>query len=285
MQRFVCTNCGFWQTHFEAPRSCPVCLDFRHTPPDEKWEFLSVDEAAARFQTTWREDDGVWIFETSPKLGIGPSGYLIPRLGDALVRRQAAPGSPSARQVANIFFESCGFYSKDALDFIASKGGIAHLSASHPHAYGANWQLQERFSPEVAIQVRDLNWTNAFAVSRPFDEQLHLTNGVELVHTGGHFDGHSVLVLRDIQTLFAGDMLKFHFVDETFEGISTHKAFNRRIPMSHAEIRRYREVVEGLGWKRIYTTFERGPDNCRDLALRLFDEQLAGKPFFGPIKV
>lgn len=282
-QRFVCTNCGFWQSHFAVPTTCPVCTDFRHTPPGDGWEFLSFDEAAARYTTTWREESGVWVFETTPKLGIGPSGYLVPRSGTLLVRRGANIGAPNSFTRDNIFFENPGFFSDLALDFIKSKGGVAHLSASHPHAYGASWQLQERFAPELAVQVLDLGWTSGLAVSRPFDDRLDLGAGAELIHTGGHFDGHCVLYLREEATLFAGDMLKFHFEGERFESISTHKAFNRRIPMSHGEIKRYRAVVEDLSWRRIYSTFERGPDDCRDLALRLFDAQLGGAPFFGPL--
>lgn len=268
MRRFVCTNCGFWQSDFSVPTSCPVCLDFRHTPPENRWEFLNFEAAQTSATTTWRFDDGVWIFETQPKWGIGPSGYLIERAG------------------GNIFFESCPFYSEEALDFLESKGGIAWLSASHPHAYGGFWQLQKRFSPTVAVQTQDLRWTNSFNTQYPFDEELDLGDGARLIHTGGHFDGHSILFLKREKTLFAGDMLKFHFDQSgAFDGISTHKGFNRRIPMSQLEIRRYQSVLEPLDFQRTYTTFERAPDGAKPLALRLFASQLSGPPFFGPLHI
>ncbi len=264
--RFVCTNCGFWQSDFGAPPGCPVCLDFRHTPPENGWDFLDFQSAQSSATTSWHEDDGAWIFTSQPKWGIGPSGYLI------------------ERESGNIFFESCPFYSTQALDFIESKGGIAWLSASHPHAYGGFWQLQERFSPRIAVQVQDLKWTNEFNTSHPFDEELDLGEGARLIHCGGHFDGHSVLFLEREKTLFAGDMLKFHLDSQArFNGISTHKGFNRRIPMSHAEIRRYQSVIENLDFERIYTTFERGPNSAKPLALKLFKKQLSGSPFFGPL--
>lgn len=265
MKHYVCTNCGFWQEGFESPRSCPICLDFRHTPPATGWEFLDFEAASQRFSTSWHEDElGVISFGTTPKLGIGPSGYLIP--------------TPRG----NLLFESCGFYSPDALDFIESRGGVAFLSASHPHAYGASWQLQARFSPLVAIQTRDLGWTQTLRVAYPFDAELEIAPGARLLHTAGHFDGHTILHLADPGALFAGDMLKFHFDGARFEGISTHKAFNRRIPMSHAEVRRYREGVENLDFDFVYSSFERAPDGCRDLVLQLFEAQLRGAPFFGP---
>lgn len=268
MNHYICTNCGFWQNHFETPRSCPVCLDFRHTPPDDGWEFLPLAVAASRYKTIWTTDKlNITTFITAPKLGIGPSGYLIPR------------------KQGNIFFESCGFYDEAALDFIEEQGGILHLSFSHPHAFGAAWQLQKRFEPQVAVQVQDLGWTQTLNTDFPFDEKLTLDAGAILIHSAGHFDGHSILHLADEKVLFAGDMLKFHFDGAQFTGISTHKAFNRRVPMSHAEVRRYRDVISPLDFEHIYTTFERGPDESKALALRLFETQLSGAPFFGPLEV
>ncbi len=172
------------------------------------------------------------IFRSEPALGIGPNGYLLP-----------LPGG-------NLLFENPAWYSEGALDAIAARGGVRWLAASHPHAYGGLWQVQERFQPEaVAIQREDLPWTNAFQTNRPYDEFLELAPGVELHGTGGHFDGHAVLFWRDRRILFAGDMVKFHLAENP-PGISTHKGFNRRIPMSHAEIRRYREVVDRAGFRR-----------------------------------
>ena len=265
---YVCTNCGFWQRHFAVPTSCPVCLDFRHTPAENGFEFWDASEASRHITTVWHEDEnGVLIFRGEPALGIGPSGYLI-----------TLPGG-------NLLFENPAWYSEAALAEIAARGGVRWLAASHPHAYGGLWQVQERFAPEtVAIQREDLPWTNAFRATHPYDERLELAPGVELLHTGGHFDGHAVLYLRDRRTLFAGDMVKFHLAENPL-GISTHKGFNRRIPMSHAEIRCYREVVESLDFDEVYTTFEHARQGVgtRGAVLGLFRAQLRGAPFFGPI--
>ncbi len=266
---YVCTNCGFWQRHFAVPATCPVCLDFRHTPPENGFEFWSEGQARERVTTAWREDEnGVVILRSEPGLGIGPNGYLIP-----------LPGG------GNLLFESPAWYSDDALAMIEARGGVRWLAASHPHAYGGMWQVQERFAPEtLAIQQEDLPWTNTLRVNHPYGERLALAPGAELIHTGGHFAGHGVLFLRERRMLFAGDMVKFHLTD-TPPGISTHKGYNRRIPMSHAEVRRYRDVVAGLDFAEVYTTFEHAPAGVgtREAVLRLFDAQLAGAPFFGPL--
>ena len=261
MTPYLCTNCGFWQRHFAVPATCPVCLDFRHTPPERGFVFWEPNTASAKTCTVWTGDDtDIVTFRADPRIGIGPNGYLI------------------RHSEGNLFFDGTAYYSPDALELIASLGGIRWLSASHPHAYGALWQLQERFAPAVAIQVEDLPWTSAFNTAWPFDERLELVPGLTLIHTGGHFAGHSALYWADRKTLFAGDMVKFHGPYE----ISTHKGFNRKIPMSHAEIRRYKDAVQDLDFDTVYTSFEAAPCTRADV-LRLFDRQLSGPPFFGPV--
>ncbi len=240
-------------------------MDFRHTPPEGGFRFWTPETVRRETRTVWAgEDTEIVTFRADPPVGIGPSGYLI----------RHSNGS--------IFFDGTAYYSPDALDLIAALGGIRWLSASHPHAYGALWQLQERFAPTVVIQVEDLPWTNTFETAWPFDKKLEIAPGLTLLHTGGHFAGHSVLYWADRKTLFAGDMLKFHGMNGTFDGLSTHKGFNRKIPMSHAEVRRYKEVVQDLDFDRVYTSFHSAPCTRADV-LRLFDRQLAGPPFFGPI--
>ncbi|HEX8464877.1 MAG TPA: hypothetical protein VF627_09705 [Abditibacterium sp.] len=267
-QPFLCTNCGFWQTHFEPPTSCPVCLDFRHTPPADRWEFWDLDEVRSRTSTRFETDldASVITFWNEPAVGIGTRGYLI-------LHPEGA-----------VFWDGCAFYDAAALQEIArlSEGNLTWLSASHPHAYGALWQLQSRFGARVAIPVADLGWTNAFAVSYPFNERLELTPGLEIIQTGGHFDGHCVLYWRPKKALFAGDLLKFHYQDGQLNGLSTHKAFNRQIPMSHAEIRAYRAALENLDFERVWTSFDSEMCSRADI-FRLFDAQLAGAPFPTPI--
>ena len=67
-----------------------MCLDFRHTPAENGFEFWSADDAARKITTIWREDEnGVLIFRSEPTLGIGPSGYLLPLPGGNLLFRKS----------------------------------------------------------------------------------------------------------------------------------------------------------------------------------------------------
>ena len=264
---YVCTNCGYWQRHFAEPLSCPVCLDVRHVPPENGWEFLTPEEMDGRSECRWEEvEPGVRRFAVEPPLGIGPSGYLI------------------SHPQGNVAFEGTDWYSDAALQHIESLGGVAVASASHPHAHGALWRVQERFGAEVAVQREDLVWVSTLDVSLPFDEGLELLPGLELLHVGGHFDGQSVLYHREAGIVFAGDTLKLELSDErTAYAISCHKAFVRGIPLTRAEVARYREVLGALHFEQVFTTFEQGRNVGRAEVVRFLDRLLAGGPTMEPM--
>lgn len=268
---FVCDNCGFWQRHFEPPASCPICLDARHVAPQAGWRFWSEGEAQERFPCQWAEvEQGIFRFWNDPVSGIGPSGYLI------------------RTKAGNLAFEGCTVFSVAALDHIAALGGVDVLSASHPHSYGAIWQLQERFDPELALPLGDLAWTAALRVSWPYDETLEPLPGLELHRTGGHFDGHAVLLHRARRILFCGDALKFELDPADPRralAISTHKAFVRGVPLSPGEAKRYRDVFAGLDFAQSWTPFEQAANSGQSEALALLDEMLRTRPHAGFVRL
>ena len=268
---WLCDNCGFWQRHFEVPRSCPLCLDARHVVPAGGWTFHHADDARAQTACTWTEvEDGVWRFANDPAVGIGPMGYLIRCDGH------------------NVAFEACGVLSDAALDHVAALGGVDVAAASHPHAYGALWQLQDHFDCEIALHPGDLAWSGAFRVTWPYDDELEIAPGLRLHHTAGHFAGHTVLHDAERRILFCGDALKFELdpADERQAAtISTHKAFVRGVPLTHGELRRYRDVFATLAFDQTWTPFEQAANAGREAVLAFVDGQLGGRPSAAPIQL
>ena len=259
---FACANCGFWQRHF-APPDCPVCSDVRNDLPEDGWHFIPEAEIAATHQGTAREvAPGLWAFTTTPALGLAGTGWLLVRDG------------------GNIAFEAAPYYSAAMLDLIADLGGIAILAASHAHGYGALFQLQRRFDPPVvAIQRDDLGMTKAFRVTAPYDDLLELAPGYTLHHVAGHYDGQACLHDAPGRRLFCGDMFK---IDQDAAGrshaISSHKAFHKDIPLTHAELHRYRAVIAPLDFDAVLTPFEYAPEVNRAVALAALDDGLCRAP-------
>jgi glyoxylase-like metal-dependent hydrolase (beta-lactamase superfamily II) len=268
---WLCEGCGFWQRrpHGEQPRDCPLCLDARHVVPPDGWTFRSVADAQARYPTRWDGvEPGVWRFTNEPNVGIGSSTYLL------------------TTEAGNVAFEGATVFTDAALDHLEALGGIDVLAASHPHTYGALFQLQDRFDPELALHPGDLAWSAALRVTWPFDDALEVLPGMVLHHTGGHFDGHAVLHDERRRILLCGDCLKFDLDpadDRRALAISAHKAFVRGVPLTHGELRRYREVFAPLDFAQTWTPFEQAANAGRDVALALIDRFLAGRPGADPV--
>ena len=265
LSHWACANCGFWQLHFDPP-DCPVCTDVRNDLPEDGWRFLPERDVAQAHDGEARQvADDLWAFTTTPHLGLGGTGWLIVR---------------SADEGGNIAFEAAPYYSAAMLDTLRELGGIGRLAASHPHGYGALFQLQREFDPPVlAIQKDDLAYTKAFRVTAPYDDTLELGGGYTLHHTGAHYAGQAALHDANAKRLFCGDMFKID-QDETGRSthVSSHKAFHKDIPLTHAELRQYRDVVAGLDFDAVLTPFEYAPEVGRDLALAILDDALSRPP-------
>ena len=262
---WACPNCGFWQRYFERPPSCPVCLDYRHPLPPGGWDFQTPDEIADGRETTGREVlPGVWMFESAPAVGIGPAGWLI----------QTEHG--------NVHWEGAGWTSDAALDRMEQLGGVRFLGFSHCHVLGSAWRVAERFRPEVVVQSEQLPFAQALPVSWPFGEEAELAPGLRILHTGGHTDGHSVLHLEsrgeDRGLVFCGDAFKFNLDAEgRATHVSTHKAYDAHIPLSHDDARAYRELFGPLGFDGMVTPWEAIPTGGKQAALALLDRLLDGR--------
>lgn len=253
---YVCRNCGFWQRNFLKPVDCPVCKDYRHILPPEGWSFYSLAEATEAFLMDWEEIlPGLWHFWNNPVDGIGSHSYLV------------------QQEQGNIVFEGATVYSPQALKHISSLGGVRFASASHPHTYGALWQLQEYFDANIALHKGDLAWTNAFQVTHPFDETLVVSPQHRLLHAGVHFTGQSFLADDNLGIIFCGDAMKFD-LDEgnprCATGISSHKSFVRGISLTPDEISNYRVVFGKYKFNRVYSPFEQVHNVDSELVDRYF---------------
>ena len=269
---YACSNCGHWQSHFAVPPACPVCSDVRNDLPEDGWDFRTPAELAPRLAHHRREVvPGIWEFWSTPRFGLDSHGWLL-----------LEPGSACG----NVAFEAAPYYDEDGLRAIEELGGIGTLAASHPHGYGALWQLQARFSPDLLIQKDDLQWTKAFRVTHPWDERHEIRPGLVLHHTGGHYEGHAILHDAARGAVFVGDALKLDLDAEgRVAALSCHKAYHKQIPLSPDEARRYRAVFETLEFDTVFTPFECATGVPRRAVLELLDMMIAGAASTRPVPV
>lgn len=239
---FTCRNCGFWQRYHHKPDTCPVCTDYRHILPPKEWLFYDLNEALEAYPMKWEELlPGLWHFWNDPVEGIGSHSYLI------------------QNEKGNVVFEGATVYSQAALEKMTQLGGVSLATGSHAHTYGALWQLQDHFDASVALHVDDLNWSNAFRVTHPFENQLKLNDDLQLIHAGIHFEGQSFMYSNQYKIIFCGDAMKFDLDQDDLRsavGISSHKSFVRSIPLSQIEIDSYVKIFSQFKFERVYSPFE-----------------------------
>jgi metallo-beta-lactamase superfamily protein len=266
LRPYSCAHCGHWQRWFAEPPFCPVCTDVRNALPDDGWAWITPDDLAHR-RALWAEvAPGVTGYWVEPQVGLGTTGWVI------------------ETDAGLVGWEGAGIYPSEALAELRRRGGLVALGASHVHGYGALWQLQDELAPPVlAIGVDDLAWTKAFRVTWPTDDRHDLAPGLVMYRSGGHFPGHSVLHDERRGILFVGDLLKVDLDGDTPVGLSCHKAFHAQIPLSHAEVRQSRALVERLDFEAVATPFEFARPVSTKQVLALFDRQLAGQPVAGPV--
>lgn len=264
---YSCTNCGHWQRYFGPPPDCPICTDVRNDLPDDGWTFLTPAEVLPKLQHHWREVmPGLWEFWSTPRYGLDGHGWLL------------------LHPDGNVAFEAAPLYSPAALAQIEALGGIRWLAASHPHGYGALYQLQDHFGPDLLIHKLDLQWTKAFRVTVPYDEPLQIHPGLTLHHLGGHYEGQALLHDASRRAVFCGDAIKIDFAtDGTPAAISCHKAFHKQIPLTRRELLHYRATFAALDFTTAFTPFDFGRGIDTAAVLHMLDQVLADQPHTKPV--
>ncbi len=257
LTHYACTHCGGWILWFDSrePVACPNCTDVRNALPQEDFTYLPIGEAPGQFSTQWQETlPGLWEFWTTPQLGLGSHGWLL------------------QRDEGNIAFEAAPFYDEASRRQLAVLGGIRVLAASHPHGYGALWQLQKFFDPELIIHKDDLKYTKAFRVNHPIDDFHAIGAEHEMLRLGGHYEGQTALYDHPRRILFLGDALKIDFDAAGVPvALSCHKGYHYAIPLTRDELLHYREVFGRFDFAHVCTPFEFGRGVNQALATALID--------------
>lgn len=262
LTHYACTHCGGWILWFDSrePVYCGNCMDVRNALPDEDFTYLHIDAAHGQYTTHWREPlPGMWEYWTTPQLGLGSHGWLM------------------LRPEGNIAFECAPYYTPESLAHIESLGGISILSSSHPHGYGALWQLQQHFEPQVIIHKEDLEHTKAFQVNHPIDDRKTIDAQYTMQRLGGHYDGQTALYDGERKILFLGDALKIEFKEDgaTPVALSCHKGYHYSIPLTRDELLHYREVFGQYDFEHVCTPFEFGRGVGQAEAIALVEHLLA----------
>lgn len=244
MTLWICATCGV--EHAETPQPpelCAICSDDRQWVPQAGQAWTTQDELAGKHEFVLTEiEPDLFGMQVSPEFAIGQHALLV-----------RTPGG-------NLLWEPSGVMTASMVEAVRDLGGIAAVTASHPHLTGASVSWSHAFGGvPVYVNADDKRW-----IRRPDDaielwrDRIEVLPGLTLVQAGGHFPGSSVAQwragARGNGALLVGDTLMVA-ADRT--SVSFMRSYPNYIPMSERLVRKIEAALEPLAYDRIYGAFSR----------------------------
>lgn len=236
----ICATCGVEHCH-PLPEVCAICDDERqYLPPDgvQKWTTLPEVEDG-RSVKIWEIEPNLHGLLVEPQIGIGQRSLLVQTLN------------------GNLLWDPPVFIDNDAITAVENLGGIAWITASHPHMFGVQLEWSAAFSnATVFVSERDRQWiAREGDALQTWDDELELAPNLKLIRVGGHFAGMAVAHWNGAD--HAGVLLSADaIVPVADHGWATFmRSYPNQIPLSPLGVQRIADRVRDLTFDRLYGNF------------------------------
>jgi len=239
MTGFTCRTCAVqYADSQQPPERCPICEDERQYVGWQGQRWTTIEELAGEgLRSDVRQlEPGLTGIGTTPSLAIGQRALLV------------------QTDAGNVLWDCPGFLDDAAIQRVRELGGLAGISASHPHFYGCMVEWSHAFDAPIWVPRADERW-----LMRPdpnvrlWEGRQEVVPGVILVQCGGHFEGSAVLHwaggAEGRGVLLVGDTITV-VSDRRF--VSFMRSYPNLIPLPAAEVDRIARTLEPLEFDRIY---------------------------------
>lgn len=263
MTIWTCATCAIEHPDTAAPPArCEICSDERQYVPAGGQHWTTRDElAAAGMRVVVTElEPGLHAVDTAPELGIGQRGLLL----------QTPKG--------NLLWEPPGFLDSDGVAALRALGGVAAISASHPHLTGSSIQWSHAFgNAPVYFSQDDQQWIRRpDPTIRLWHGTLDLLDGLAMIQCGGHFAGSSVLHwargASGRGALLTGDTLA---IGADRKSVNAMRSYVNNIPLPKRAIERILDTVSPLAFDRIYGAFGIIDSDAQAISIRSLGRYMA----------
>jgi len=240
---WTCRGCGIEHTDTDQPPEvCAICSDERQFIPASGQRWTTQAELSHEgYRTTLEQlEENLYGLEVTPEFAIGQRGLLV-----------KTPGG-------NLLWEPPGFLDAGLVSAVGELGGIAAVSASHPHLTGSSIQWSHAFGGvPVLVASADRQW-----IRRP-DPVIELwagakevVPGITMLQCGGHFAGSSVahwpLGAGGRGALLTGDTIA---IGADRASVNVMRSYVNRIPLPERAVRRILNTVAAYRYDRLYGAF------------------------------
>ena len=255
----ICVTCGV--QHEDADHGCRICKDERQYVGWNGQEWTSPAEMSAAGYTNRIEEvePGLWGIGTEPRFAIGQRALLV------------------QTQAGNVLWDCISLLDAATVAQVESLGGIAAISASHPHFYGSMVEWSKAFGDApIYLPAADREWVcrddPAYVY---YDDVAEPVSGVTLVRCGGHFEGSAVLHwpagADGNGAILTGDTIQV-VLDRRY--VSFMRSYPNLIPMGPAAISAILARIDSFQFDRVYggwwgrNILEGGPEAIAESARR-----------------
>jgi hypothetical protein len=240
---YLCVTCGTqYPESAKPPEHCPICEDERQYVGPDGQEWTTLERLRTTHKNTVKEEEkDLYSINTEPRFGIGQRAFLI--------------RTPKG----NLLWDCVGLIDDATISRIKELGGIAEIAISHPHYYTSMVEWGRAFGDApIHIHEAERPW-----VMRPdpcvrfwTGEGQTLLDGLQLVRTGGHFEGYQVLLwpggAGGRGALMAGDQPQICMDPKL---VSFMWSYPNYIPLNATAIRHVMACLGPLEFDRIYGAF------------------------------
>ena len=210
-----------------------MCEDERQwvPPTGQVWKKMSeLAEEGLRTEVRDVEPD-LFGIGVRPDIGVGQRGLVV--------------RTPEG----NLLWDPPPFIDQAAIDAVRERGGLAVVTSSHPHMYGALVEWSHAFGAEILLPEVDLPWLmRPDPAVRAWAGSIEALPGVTLVQCGGHFPGSAVAHWQG--ALLVGDTL---FVTDGADRVSFIWSAPNRLPLPEREVHRIVEALAPYSYDRIHS--------------------------------
>lgn len=240
----ICKTCGVEHAH-PLPTVCAICADERqYLPTDGMQRWVQLEELQTDHAIDyWEIEPGLYGLTPTPSVGIGHRPILV----------QTPHG--------NLLWDPPGYIDDNAIQRMQELGGIKWIAASHPHMYGVQieWSMAFR-GATVLINSRDSSWLARSAeVVEPWEGNVELAPGLNLIQVGGHFMGSAVVHWTGQDG--KGVLLSSDTINpvQAKGWVTFLRSYPNRLPLSGGTVRRIADQVLELDFDRLYGNFHDQP--------------------------
>lgn len=242
MSAWICVTCGVqYGDTARPPEACIICSDDRQYVPEtgQRWTTLAELHKAGHQMRLEEIEPGLHTIRIDPVVGIGQRTLLV------------------RTEHGNLLWDPCGYIDDAGIEQVRRLGGVAAVSASHPHMYGVMVEWSQAFGgAPVHIPASDKEW-----VTRPdpavkfWSDHEEVLPGVTLVQCGGHFPGSAAAhwAAADGRGLMlAGDTV---MVARDRRWVSFMRSYPNYIPLSATAVRQISDRLQPYEFDRLYDNF------------------------------